>query len=395
MPRVARPKGFDYAAQIRERSANRPQLLDLKAMVGGSDEERKPYKCSEGVAIINISGLLTGSAEWWDETEYGEIQNEVAQALNDPAVQGILLRVNSFGGYTDGAFECAAFLAEAGRKKKMWAVADSVAYSAAYLLASQAERLYIPPVTGGVGSIGVYMAHVEYSKALADDGIGVTLISAGEGKTDGNPFEPLSAEAKERFTAEVDRLYGEFVAAVSRGRGIGPDEVRKAGALTYSSGAAISAKLADAYGSMAEAWAALALANQQVSISMAASAAMTSTKESRMLDTTKADAATSATATADQLSAARKAGLADAAEIVQLCALAGKPSMAAKFLDENKSAAEVRTELLNAKAAEQSEEIDGRAKGTGMTAQQASHADSNGLLAACEQLAAGMKKGVN
>ena len=42
--------------------------------------------------IIDIAGVLCRDAYWWDETEYGQIQREVAMALEDAEVSKELAR---------------------------------------------------------------------------------------------------------------------------------------------------------------------------------------------------------------------------------------------------------------------------------------------------------------
>ncbi|MBI4905121.1 MAG: S49 family peptidase [Acidobacteria bacterium] len=177
---------------------------------------RRPYALQNGIAIIDIAGVLANEPSLFDvivygATAYGQILDEVEQAIADPEVRGILLRVNSPGGDSDGAFETAVALARLGKQKLLWAVADNSMFSAAYLLASSAARVYIPEYTGGVGSIGVYAQHVDWSEYNRKLGVKVTYIAEGEGKTDGNPDEPLSDAARATLEAEVARLYGLFV----------------------------------------------------------------------------------------------------------------------------------------------------------------------------------------
>jgi len=144
----ARPADLDYRAELERRFGRKPAMCEMDSL-GGSSEQRKPYDTAEGIAIIQITGVLTNDAWWGEESEYGEIQKEVGMASDDAAVKGILLRINSPGGETDNAFETAVFLAKAREKKPIWAIADSMAYSAGYLLASEAERIYVLPITGG------------------------------------------------------------------------------------------------------------------------------------------------------------------------------------------------------------------------------------------------------
>ena len=88
--------------------------------------------------------------------------------------------------------------ARCARQKPLWAVADGMSASAGYLGGSAADRLYVTG-TGYAGSIGVVMRHVDVSGAMAQDGIRVTHIYAGDHKIDGNQFEPLPAAVRADF----------------------------------------------------------------------------------------------------------------------------------------------------------------------------------------------------
>ena len=70
------------------------------------------------------------------------------------------------------------------------AVANSLAASAAYWIGCFASEFYITP-GDEVGSIGVWQAHFEYSKALQEEGVKTTLVSAGKFKVEGNLYVPL------------------------------------------------------------------------------------------------------------------------------------------------------------------------------------------------------------
>src|SRR5690606_4285100 len=116
-------------------------------------------------------------------------------ALRDPAVSAIVIDVDSPGGTVTGVAELAEQIFEARGKKPIYAIANALAASAAYWIASAAEELWVTP-SGDVGSIGVYAMHEDISEMEAEMGLKVTLISAGEYKTEGNPHEPLGDEAR-------------------------------------------------------------------------------------------------------------------------------------------------------------------------------------------------------
>jgi ClpP class serine protease len=79
---------------------------------------------------------------------------------------------------------------------------------------------------------------------LEQEGVKVTLISAGKHKVEGNPFEPLSEEAMAFKQARVDEAYAQFVRDVARGRGVSVADVRGG----YGEGRALTAKDAKAAG---------------------------------------------------------------------------------------------------------------------------------------------------
>jgi signal peptide peptidase SppA len=105
------------------------------------------------------------------------------------------------------------------------AVANSLAASAAYWIGCSASEFYVT-LGGEVGSIGVWQAHFDYSKALEEEGVKPTLISAGKFKVEGNPYLPLDPEAQAFMQSRVDDYYNAFIQAVAVGRGVAVDDVR-------------------------------------------------------------------------------------------------------------------------------------------------------------------------
>jgi ClpP class serine protease len=251
-------------------------------------------------------------------------------------------------------------------------------------LACAADKLYVAPKSGGVGSIGVYALHMDYSAALEKAGIKPTFMEAGKGKTEGHPYKPLSDSAQAKIQADVDRLYGLFVDHVAKQRGMDAGAIRRFGAGLFNGAeAALTAGLADKAGAFGDALVALRqkigvksqtnLAGfaQDGGVDTVADASATN-PEKEDIDTmppeeTQADAQltvaaeaetasetvaeTAATVTRDAEIA--RAASTDAAEITALCALAGLPaSRAHAYISAKKSPQEVRDELLSARAAE-------------------------------------------
>lgn len=340
------------ASKLLQAFGPKPLLVEASRM---APTYSAPVPAPAGsIAVIDVCGVLTEQAYAVDEyfgwaTRYSTVIDAMRAAGEDPNIIGRLLRFNSPGGDTDLAFEAADELRSLCECKPTWALAMPHCYSAAYLLASQCDQVWCPPKSGGVGSVGVYTAHIDYSEALAQAGIKVTLISEGAGKTDGNPYEPLTDEARADIQASVAKAYGYFVDAVARGRNVKAAALRKIGAKIFEGADAIAAGYADATGTEKECLAAFFefCRNNSGSSSSTAASAVRSTKEAPgEMGTTNEQRPADATTPADAVTAARAAGYGEAAEIADLCAIAGKPGLAAEFITARKTVGEVRAALL-------------------------------------------------
>jgi ClpP class serine protease len=79
---------------------------------------------------------------------------------------------------------------------------------------------------------------------VENEGVKVSLVSAGKYKTEGNPFEPLTDEAREAIQEMVDDYYSMFINAVARNRGVSASDVRGG----FGEGRVVSADKAVALG---------------------------------------------------------------------------------------------------------------------------------------------------
>jgi signal peptide peptidase SppA len=261
-PATGIPQETGESSDRHGRPAARPPAR--AAAVPGARRADKPYDMTDaGIALIPIVGTLVqrtgGMQPFSGMIPYAYVGNKLQAAIEDPDVRGILLEIDSPGGEVNGCFDLAQQILDAREKKRIWAVANEVAYSAAYALASAASKLYVPK-TGGVGSIGVIMLHIDQSRRDQAQGLAYSYIYAGERKKDFNPHEPLSSEARTRGQAEVDRLYGIFVKHVARARGLSPETVRASEAAVMNPDVALAEGYVDGVKTFAEALAELEVA---------------------------------------------------------------------------------------------------------------------------------------
>lgn len=217
----------------------------------------KPYKMMGSVAVIPITGTLLHRFNWAysGATGYDYIRAVFDMALADEDVEGIVFDVHSGGGQVDGAFELADHIFQNRGVKPSMSIVNSHAYSAAYLVGSAAGKMTVPK-TGGAGSIGVVTMHADMSKMLDNIGIKITFIHAGKHKVDGNPYAALPDGVRKRIQTKIDELYGMFVDAVARHRGLDVEVVKGTEAQTLSAQEAADLNLVDAVASPVEAFAA-------------------------------------------------------------------------------------------------------------------------------------------
>ena len=313
-----------------------------------------------GIAIVPIHGTLAkrvGAVESASGlTGYTVIEEMLLDAATDPAVKAILLDIDSPGGEVGGVFDLAAMIVEARQAKPVWALADD-AFSAAYLIASAAERIYVSQ-TAGIGSIGVVAVHVDESQRDAQEGRQFTTITAGARKGDFSSHEPLSDEARSRLQAEVDRLYGLFVATVATNRGISESAVRATEAGLFFGDNAVKAGLADRVGTIRDALAGLSALftptrttttqkefhmDEQIPVAEASAA---SPSQDVATQTTPTPSAAPVATPVAAITDGRLQFQQNAQAVVDLCALAGVPQLAGAFIANGTSEAQVRKELM-------------------------------------------------
>lgn len=185
------------------------------------------------VAIIPVYGTIGPRVGSMPNASGGTNLDDLGASLDstvaDPAIDAVVLEIDSPGGVVDGIPEFAARLRAARAQKPIFAIANYEAASAAYWLGSQAETLYVSP-SGTVGSIGVIGAHHDLSAAYEAAGEKVTLITSSGApyKAEGNKYEALSEEAAAEFLRQANYYEAMFQRDVAKGRGVPVDTVRSA-----------------------------------------------------------------------------------------------------------------------------------------------------------------------
>lgn len=182
------------------------------------------------VYVIPVHGTIFPRANMMSAFSGGvslsQFQQQFRQAAEDTDARAIVLDIDSPGGVVDLVQETAAMIRGARRAgRPIIAVANTLAASAAYWLASAADEIVISP-SGMVGSIGVFTHHDDLSARAERDGIRRTYVYEGPRKVERNPFAPLGDEARAALQSSVRATYEAFTKDVAAGRGVPVSVVR-------------------------------------------------------------------------------------------------------------------------------------------------------------------------
>jgi signal peptide peptidase SppA len=177
---------------------------------------------SQDTALIHLDGVIDKHISEFEMECYGgydlrDFDSAIAAAAQDPEIKNVLLVVNSPGGSVTGVPESAARVAALAKQKNVFAFADGLCCSAAYYIACQADQIF-GTASSDVGSIGVYLALLDVTQAMHNEGIAINFIKDGKYKGMGAPFKPLTDDERAMFQAEVNKIGEMFRAAVNSKR---------------------------------------------------------------------------------------------------------------------------------------------------------------------------------
>ncbi|KAG8174671.1 hypothetical protein JTE90_027141 [Oedothorax gibbosus] len=263
-------------------------------------------------------------------TSYEKIREEIEEALIDEEVETIILDIDSPGGEVNSLFDLSDFIYEARTKKRIVAIANDDAYSAAYAIASSAEKVYVSR-TSGVGSIGVIASHIDQSGFDEKQGIKYTTVFAGSRKNDLNPHEPITSESLESLQGEVNRLYEMFVQLIARNRNLSMERIKSTEAGLYFGEKAIEIGLADGITIFSE----LKFINKNRSITMT----------EQTIANFKEQAINSKEDLIEQVGYEKCR--AEVHEIVRLCNLSKMPEKITEFIEQNVNAKQAQEILMS------------------------------------------------
>lgn len=191
-------------------------------LYGESDSEREDDNyIQNGIAIINIKGMIMDFDGWWFECTSPRRIIDILHILGtDSRVLGVMLNVDSGGGAVPGVYELSELVRNYYRLygKRVQASVER-AGSAAYWIVSGADKIALNSPTASAGSIGAMTTFTNNTKMLADFGIVSTNVYATLSTLKNEDYEQgLKGNFKPVIDGMLDPINTEFLRGVSKGR---------------------------------------------------------------------------------------------------------------------------------------------------------------------------------
>lgn len=209
------PETLETIVGVAERESEyHGNIQALEAKLGRPLGNTMTATTRDGVAIVPVEGPLFRRANLMTEfsgaTSYETLARDFAQALNDPGVHAVLLNIDSPGGEVNGASEFAQMVAAA--EKPVWAYVGGTGASAAYWIASAADRI-ITADTAMIGSIGVQAGYT-----VKEGKPGEKSYRFVSSQSPNKNASPETEQGAAQAQANVDALAEVFIAAVAKNR---------------------------------------------------------------------------------------------------------------------------------------------------------------------------------
>jgi len=221
---------------------------------GYPQEGMLKYEVVGGTAVVKVFGTILygcGFYRYASLTDVLLLENTIKNLADDNKVKQVVLVVASGGGSVFGVERCAETIREATKKKPIIAHTSTLMCSAAYWISAACTKVYAEK-TAEVGSIGVRMRHVEYSKQDEQYGVTITDFGSGEFKTLGSDARPLTDKEKKKYQDDVDKFAEIFFDAIAKYRNLDAKVVKAMEADTYLGEEAVSVGLIDGVKSLDE-----------------------------------------------------------------------------------------------------------------------------------------------
>lgn len=187
------------------------------------------------IAVLPIDGEITtfpyslGTDKETGGLIYTTNMSDTLSTLNtaeyyDHHIKGILMLIDSSGGSPSASKLIADELKNSNMPVAAFVL--DVAASGGYYIATGADTIIANPFSD-IGSIGVTMSYLDYTKQNEEQGIEFVSLSSGKFKDSWNPDKPITEEERALFERDLTIYHDAFVKEVAENRKLPLEDVAK------------------------------------------------------------------------------------------------------------------------------------------------------------------------
>lgn len=256
---LAAGKGLDSMATLAAMETGGAGVRTKKKFHESLEQEGK-NRSPDRIVRIDLEGIIMSGS--MGEGLFSEsmpmvetIKRSLEQAVKDPRVKAIVLRVNSPGGEVTASDTMYAAVKQAAKVKPVVVYMDSVAASGGYYISCGASQI-VASETTLTGSIGVIMESMSYHGLFDKIGMGMNTFTSGAFKDSLSGARPMRDDEKAYIQSLVNGMYDRFLTVVADGRKLTKESLRTgvADGRVVSGREALNAKLVDKIGYIEDAY---------------------------------------------------------------------------------------------------------------------------------------------
>jgi protease-4 len=146
----------------------------------------------------------------------------IEEVESNPDIRGIVLEIDSSGGYDTTGKEIADALKRAG--KPTVAFIRGLGLSAGYYAATGADMIFASPLAD-VGSIGITMSYLDYSEQNKQEGITLNILSSGKFKDALSYDKPLTNEERALIMRDINKAHEIVVSEIAQNRNLAREKI--------------------------------------------------------------------------------------------------------------------------------------------------------------------------
>jgi len=221
--------GLSYRDELMEEYLDRMPEVSFRHYLADTllnDDWRPVPK----IALVVAEGEITSDSDSRsplassDKLTPSLLSKALNRARNNPDVKGIILRVNSPGGWALASEVIYHQTVRASEKKPFIVSMSNVAASGGYYISMSAERIFADPATI-TGSIGIYGGKADMSGLYDKIDLGKELYTRGKYAGMLSTIRPFTEDERIKYQSHLQAFYDHFIDLVANNRKLGVDSV--------------------------------------------------------------------------------------------------------------------------------------------------------------------------